>query len=340
MKKKILFSDTTLRDGNHACAHSLSLENYDEYSSIAEKIGIDFLEVGHGNGIGASSLQVGIAKHKDEDILKLCRKNLKKTKLAIHSIPGFSSIDKDLKLAVDMGVDVVRVASHCTEYDTQTGQINFLKSKKIKVYSTLMMCHMIKNKELTLAVKFLKDIGVDGIILMDSAGYLKPEEVKEKVQIVRNKGVKNIGFHAHNNLGFSIINSIIAAKTGANIIDGTALGFGAGAGNAQLETLVYALKKYNIKHNINFRKIEKLIKVAEKFAFNPNIDIDSLLSGYYGIFSGFKKHIQTISSKYKLDKNDLYFQLSKHKPVAGQEDSILIAANEIKKINEKNKKNN
>lgn len=338
MKKSILFSDTTLRDGNHACGHSLSLKNYDDYSRVAEKVGLDFLEVGHGNGIGASSLQVGILKCKDKDILKVCRQNLKKTKLSIHSIPGFSSIEKDLKLALDCGVDLVRVASHCTEYDTQTSQIKFLKSKKVKVLSTLMMCHMINDKELAIAADYLRKIGIDGIVLMDSAGCLIPEDVIKKISILKKKKIKNIGFHAHNNLGFAVINSIVASKSGANIIDGTALGFGAGAGNAQLETLVYAFKKYNINHNINFNSLEKLIKTAEKFAFNPIIDFDGLLSGYYGIFSGFKKHIQSVSNKYNLNKADLYKQLSKHKPVAGQEDSIILAANELIRKNEKNKK--
>ena len=42
---------------------------------------------------------------------------LEKSKLGIHVIPGFSTIERDLKPAIDYGVDVFRIASHCTEAD-------------------------------------------------------------------------------------------------------------------------------------------------------------------------------------------------------------------------------
>ena len=51
------------------------------------------VEVGHGNGLGASSLAIGRSVLADEKALKIARSNLKKTKLSIHSIPGFSKIN-------------------------------------------------------------------------------------------------------------------------------------------------------------------------------------------------------------------------------------------------------
>ena len=50
-----------------------------------------------------------------------------------------------------------------------------------------------------------------------------------------------MGFHAHNNLGLSVANSLAALEVGARILDGTARGFGAGAGNAPLELVVAAI---------------------------------------------------------------------------------------------------
>ena len=57
--KRILISDPTLRDGSHAVKHQLTLEQLSVYASAADKAGIPIVEVGHGNGLGASSLQVG-----------------------------------------------------------------------------------------------------------------------------------------------------------------------------------------------------------------------------------------------------------------------------------------
>ncbi len=61
MSNAILISDPTLRDGNHAAKHQLSIEQIAAYTIAADKAGIPIVEVGHGNGLGASSMQVGEA---------------------------------------------------------------------------------------------------------------------------------------------------------------------------------------------------------------------------------------------------------------------------------------
>ena len=51
--KKILISDPTLRDGNHAISHQLTAEQIAKYCKAAENAGVPIVEVGHGNGLGA-----------------------------------------------------------------------------------------------------------------------------------------------------------------------------------------------------------------------------------------------------------------------------------------------
>ena len=50
---RILISDPTLRDGNHAVQHKLSLENVAAYAAAADAAGVPIVEVGHGNGLAA-----------------------------------------------------------------------------------------------------------------------------------------------------------------------------------------------------------------------------------------------------------------------------------------------
>ena len=64
--KHILISDPTLRDGNHAIQHTLTVEQIAAYCRAADAAGIPIVEVGHGNGIGASSLQLGESTTPDE----------------------------------------------------------------------------------------------------------------------------------------------------------------------------------------------------------------------------------------------------------------------------------
>ena len=142
MTKKILISDPTLRDGNHALRHQLSRESFVVYCKAAEAAGVPIVEVGHGNGLGASSMLVGECRLSDEEILTLTRANLLKSRLAIHVIPGFATIKHDLTRALEIGVDVFRIASHCTEADITDRHIAYVRKAGKEAYGVLMMSHM------------------------------------------------------------------------------------------------------------------------------------------------------------------------------------------------------
>ena len=76
--KKILISDVTLRDGNHALFHQLDKSTISTYCSLLEGTGIDICEIGHGNGIGASSISIGKSAIDYETSLKIAKKKIKK----------------------------------------------------------------------------------------------------------------------------------------------------------------------------------------------------------------------------------------------------------------------
>ena len=70
--------DVTLRDGNHAVNHSINLNFIKQYCQFAEKSNLSVVEVGHGNGIGASSLSLGRSYFSDKKIFKTARKFMAK----------------------------------------------------------------------------------------------------------------------------------------------------------------------------------------------------------------------------------------------------------------------
>ena len=150
---KILISDPTLRDGNHAVKHQLTKENFAAYCRAADNAGIPIVEVGHGNGLGASSLLVGESATSDHDILTISRENLKKSLLGIHVIPGFCTIRQHLKQAIELGVDVFRVASHVTEADITQRHIEYVRNNNKTAYGVLMMSHMAPIAQLVTEAK-------------------------------------------------------------------------------------------------------------------------------------------------------------------------------------------
>lgn len=329
--KKILISDPTLRDGNHAVKHQLSAEQIAAYTRAAEDAGIPIVEVGHGNGLGASSLQVGISLTADNLMLETARQHIKKSKLGIFIIPGFATINKDLRPALELGADVVRVACHCTEADTTQRHISFAREQGKEVYGVLMMSHMASPETLIDESRKMESYGAEGVILMDSAGASLPDEVADKVQrLVENLNIP-VGFHAHNNLGMAVVNSLIAAQAGATILDGTARGFGAGAGNTQLEVLIAVLQKKGFETGIDLYKMLDAAEMAEKSILPviPAIRTTSIVSGLAGVFSGFAKHVERAANEYKVDPRDIFFELGRRRAVAGQEDMIIEIAADL-----------
>ena len=329
--RKIVISDPTLRDGNHAVRHELSADQIAAYCKAADAAGVSIVEVGHGNGLGASSLQLGESATSDHIALATARANLITSKLGIHVIPGFATIERDLKPALELGVDVVRVASHCTEADICERHISYSRSMGVEVWGCLMMSHMISPALLLEQARKMESYGAEGIVFMDSSGHYIPDDVRQRVEILVNGLGIAVGFHAHNNLGMAIANSIAAANAGATLLDGCARGFGAGAGNAQLEVLVAVLNRMGYDTGVDLYKMLDAADLAEKLLIKeiPSISSVSVVSGMAGVFSGFMKPVTRIAKEFNVDPRDVFFELGRRKIVAGQEDLILEVAKEL-----------
>jgi 4-hydroxy 2-oxovalerate aldolase len=334
---KILVSDPTLRDGNHAVRHQLKIDDIAIYCKAADDAGIPIVEVGHGNGLGASSLLVGKAAVSDDKILSVSRENLKKSKLGIHVIPGFCTIKSHLSKAVDLGVDVFRIASHCTEADLTKRHIEYVKKSDRTAYGVLMMSHMASVDKLVEESKKMESYGADGIVIMDSSGNYIQSEVEERISALVQSISVPIGFHGHNNLSLAVANSISAIKAGAMMVDGTVRGFGAGAGNTQLEALVAVMHRMGYDTGIDLYKLLDLADLV-KNQFNPEISYISpvsIVSGLSGVFSGFIKPVYESAKQYQVDPRDIFFELGKRNAVAGQESLIVQVAQDLAEKNSK-----
>ena len=329
MKNPKLY-DVTLRDGNHALRHTLTTKFVQDYCKNADDSGVWAIEVGHGNGLGASSHLVGKSTESDHDLLEAARQHLTSTKLAVHSIPGFATIKRDIKPAVSIGVDVFRIATHVTEADVSQKHIEYLASNDVEVHGVLMMSHMIDLTGLIKQVSLMKQYGAKAVILMDSAGYFVPSDVSRRISAIRTTLDIEIGFHAHNNLGLGVGNALAAISEGATVIDGASMGLGAGAGNAQLENIVAAgNREETIDSEIyNFLQMSKLVEESYPDKL-PRTTSSSTQSGLAGVFSGYAPQVQAISEELGLDTHSLWREMANRKLVAGQESMIREIAQDL-----------
>jgi|TARA_B100001094_G_scaffold163836_1_gene158596 4-hydroxy 2-oxovalerate aldolase len=330
---KIIITDSSLRDGNHSVKHSISLNSIKKYCISADSAGIPIVEVGHGNGLGASSLLIGKATHSDREMLSVARTNLPNSKLGVHVIPGIATIEKDIKPAIDEGVDVFRIASHCTEATITKSHIKFLAKSNKEVKGVLMMTALAKSDELVENAKVMEGYGAQAIIVMDSTGTYLPNDVKERISALVSNIKIPVGFHAHNNLNYAVHNSIVAIQNGATYIDACIRGFGAGAGNAPLEVLLPVMDKYGYATSINYKKvISEADNVTDYLVSHaPVTSPVNILTGLNKLFSGFEKPIIKASKLNNIEYSSLIFELGNRKLVAGQEDLIIEIAKNFKK---------
>jgi len=330
---KIIITDSSLRDGNHAVKHTINLDQIKRYCQFADQAGIPIVEVGHGNGLGASSLLIGLSPYTDQQILTTAKENLRTSKLGIHIIPGIATIKKDIEPAINIGVDVFRIATHCTEATLSKSHIEYLKSKDKTVVGVLMMSALADTKTLVENAKIMEEYGAEAVVIMDSTGTYLPKDVYERIDSLKNNLSIDVGFHAHDNLGLATANSLTAANYGAKYIDACIRGFGAGAGNAHLEMLIPVLEKSGYKVDIDFQKvIIEADKVMEYLVPSAPISTPvNILTGLNRLFSGFEKPIIKASKLFGIEYSSLIFELGNRKLVAGQEDLILEVAQKLKK---------
>jgi 4-hydroxy-2-oxovalerate/4-hydroxy-2-oxohexanoate aldolase len=121
-----------------------------------------------------------------------------------------------------------------------------------------------------------------------------------------------------------IANSLAAIEAGANRIDGSVAGLGAGAGNTPLEVFVAVLHRMGVEDGIDLYKI---MDVAEDLVTPMmdqiiRIDRDALTLGYAGVYSSFLLFAQRAEKKYGVSARDILVELGRRGTVGGQEDMI------------------
>ncbi|MDP3188425.1 4-hydroxy-2-oxovalerate aldolase [Limnobacter sp.] len=322
---EIKVHDMTLRDGMHPKRHLMSLEQMLSISKGLDEAGVPLIEVTHGDGLGGSSVNYGFPAHSDEEYLSTVIPAMKQAKVSALLLPGIGTVDH-LKMAKELGVHTIRVATHCTEADVSEQHITYARKLDMDTVGFLMMAHMASADKLVEQAKLMEGYGANCIYVTDSAGYMLPEDVYEKIDAVRQalKPETEIGFHGHHNLSMGVSNSIEAIRAGARRIDAAAAGLGAGAGNTPMEVLVAVCERMGINTGVDVFKISDVAEdlVVPIMDHPIRIDRDSMTLGYAGVYSSFLLFAKRAEKKYGISAREILVELGRRGMVGGQEDMI------------------
>ena len=323
MGKKVTVLEVALRDGSHAIQHQYTIEQVKEITKGLDDAKVPYIEVSHGDGIGGSSVQYGFSHTSDIELIKAAKEVTTNSKISVLLLPGIGTVE-DLKEAREAGADMVRIATHSTEADVSNQHITAAKEMGLEVVGFLMMAHMVEPDKLLEQAKLMESYGADIIYATDSAGALLPDQVRDRIELLVKELDVPVGFHAHNNLGLAMANTLTAAEAGATYLDGSVRALGAGAGNTQTEVMISVLEKSGYETGVD---LFKLMDVAEDLVApiieTPQIiDRDSLTLGHAGVYSSFKLFAQRSGKRFGIDSRDILVELGKLKVVGGQEDMV------------------
>lgn len=322
---QITVHDMTLRDGMHPKRHQMSLDQMKAVATGLDAAGVPLIEVTHGDGLGGSSVNYGFPAHSDTEYLSAVIPLMKRAKVSALLLPGIGTVDH-LRMAKDLGVSTIRVATHCTEADVSEQHIGLSRELGLDTVGFLMMAHMHSPEGLVTQAKLMESYGANCIYITDSAGYMLPDDVRARLSAVRDalRPETELGFHGHHNLAMGVANSIAAIEAGARRIDAAAAGLGAGAGNTPMEVFVAVCERLGIQTGVDVFRISDVAEdIVVPLMDHPiRIDRDSLVLGYAGVYSSFLLFAKRAEQKYGVPARDILVELGKRGMVGGQEDMI------------------
>lgn len=333
-ERKIQLHDMCLRDGMHARRHQFSIAEMRSVAKALDAAGVPLIEVTHGDGLGGASVNYGFPLHSDEEYLRAVVPEMKSAAVSALLLPGIGTTEH-LRMANDLGIKTIRVATHCTEADIAEQHIGLGRKLNLDTVGFLMMAHMIEPEELAEQALLMESYGANCVYCTDSAGYMLPGDVRDRISLLRTKlnSETEVGFHGHNNLALSVANSLVAVECGANRIDGSAAGLGAGAGNTPLEVFAAVLDRLGASTGID---VARLADVAEDLVIplmdQPiRVDRDSLMLGFAGVYSSFLFHAKRAEETHGVPSHKILLELGRLKTVGGQEDMIEDVALTLKR---------
>ncbi len=324
--KQITVHDMCLRDGMHPMRHQITVEQMVAVATAMDEARVPLIEVTHGDGLGGRSVNYGFPAASDEEYLRAVCGAVKHTRVSALLLPGIGTVDH-LKMAVDCGISTIRVATHCTEADVSEQHIGMASQiDGLDTVGFLMMAHMIPAEALVEQLKLMESYGANCVYITDSAGYMLPDDVTDRVGLARRelKPDTEIGFHGHHNLAMGIANSLAAVEAGASRIDGSMAGLGAGAGNTPLEVFIAVCERMGVDTGVDLFKAMDIAEdlIVPMMEQPIRIDRDALTLGYAGVYSSFLLFAKRSAEKYNLSSRDILVELGRRKTVGGQEDMI------------------
>jgi 2-isopropylmalate synthase len=251
MTDRVHLFDTTLRDGAQTTGVDFSLADKIAVAGILDRLGIDYVEGGYP---GANPLDTEFFARKRTSRARFTAFGMtKRAGRSASNDPGVAALldaQADAICFVAKAWDYhVHVALEISLEDNLAGIAESVAAALERGREVMVDCEHFfdgykANPDYALAcASAAHEAGARWVVLCDTNGGTLPDEVERIVgEVARVVPGARLGIHAHDDCGCAVANSLAAVRAGARQIQGTLNGLGERCGNANLVTLIGALK--------------------------------------------------------------------------------------------------
>ncbi len=311
MKNNIINIDCTLRDGGYYNHWDFSFEfvrNYLLALSVAE---INYVELGF-RSLKNQGFKGAYAFCNDDFLNNLDIPDGIGVAIMINAddlISDYQFNKETIKILVPLDskkskVDLLRIACTFDDFEIIAPAFKILKQKGYKTAVNIMQISKIRKYQFKRIAEIASKNDIDIIYLADSFGSLIPDNIIDIVRFLKESWCGQIGFHAHDNKGFALLNTLKAIENGVDWVDSTINGMGRGAGNTKTEEFLLSQDKYK-QDKSNLIPLLKMInndfmQLKKKYLWGTN--------SYYFMAADSSIHptyIQTILSDDRFKEEDI-----------------------------------
>ncbi len=262
----ILFSDTTLRDGEQMPGATLEPADKLEIALALEKVGVHSLDAGFpaSSEQDIEAIRMMIGKVKKPVLTALCRTVKGDVDAADRALQG----QPTHKRGVSLFIGTSPLHRQFKLQKTQTEILRIIEETVGYAASKFEIVAFSPEDASRTEIPFLNECyrtaiaaGATTVGFPDTVGVLTPEKVRDFLIAIQD-GVPNLdrvllAVHFHNDLGLAVANTLAGIAAGAHVVQCTVNGIGERAGNASLEEVAMAL-------DLNFDQYGRRAKIDTK----------------------------------------------------------------------------
>ncbi len=280
MQGKIVFFDTTLRDGEQSPGCSMTEAEKLRMAHALEALGVDILEAGFAissegdfQAIRRVAREVRepviatLARARRGDIERAAASIEGAAKARIHTFLASSDIHLEWKLKMTREQALAQVGEMVRLARSYVDDVEFSAEDATRT-DIDYLCAM---------TRAAVEAGATTINLPDTTGYATPSEYKAMYEAVRARVPADgivYSTHCHDDLGLAVANTLAGIEGGARQVECTINGIGERAGNAALEEIAAALKvradRYGVSAGLHLEKLYATsVLLGETISFKP-----------------------------------------------------------------------